>query len=263
MDVREFLGLQPTHNPNRWFLPIELGICGGSGSLYGGCGLAAAIVAMEAAAERPLVWANCQYLAHARPPAIMDLDVTLAVVGNAATQARVIGRVGDQEVLHAHGTLGQRELPLSGAWIGMPDVAPPADCKPRSMPHHIPGTLSSRLEQRVAEGEGLHLDIDDGRSALWCRLRDGSGWTLSAATLGILGDFVPSGVGLALGELTAGASLDNTIRVANLVETEWVLCDIRVDAVANGFGHGMVYLWAEDGSLLAMASQSIMVKLRD
>jgi len=41
---------------------------------------------------------------------------------------------------------------------------------------------------------------------------------------------------------------------------EWVLLDIRFEAIVNGFGHGVVHLWAEDGTLLATASQSTIVR---
>ena len=41
--------------------------------------------------------------------------------------------------------------------------------------------------------------------------------------------------------------------------TEWVLLDIRIQAVA-GFGHGVVHQWAEDGTLMATASQSTIVR---
>lgn len=54
--------------------------------------------------------------------------------------------------------------------------------------------------------------------------------------------------------------LDNTLRVARLVPTEWVLLDIRVYAIVNGFGHGVVHLWAHDGTLLESASQSAIVR---
>jgi acyl-CoA thioesterase len=47
------------------------------------------------------------------------------------------------------------------------------------------------------------------------------------------------------------------------VPTEWVLLDIRIHAVAHGFGHGVVHLWSEDGTLLATASQSTIVRLMD
>ena len=42
--------------------------------------------------------------------------------------------------------------------------------------------------------------------------------------------------------------------------TQWVLLDIRVHAVERGFGHGLVHMFAEDGTLLATASQSCIVR---
>jgi acyl-CoA thioesterase II len=39
-----------------------------------------------------------------------------------------------------------------------------------------------------------------------------------------------------------------------------VMLDIRVHAVDHGFGHGLVHLWAQDGTLLATASQSCIVR---
>ena len=36
---------------------------------------------------------------------------------------------------------------------------------------------------------------------------------------------------------------------------------MRVHAVADGFGHGLVHLWAEDGTLLGTASQSTIVRV--
>ena len=57
-----------------------------------------------------------------------------------------------------------------------------------------------------------------------------------------------------------GNSLDNTLRVAHRVPTDWILADIRVHAIADGFGHGLVHLWSEDGTLLGTASQSTIVR---
>ena len=65
---------------------------------------------------------------------------------------------------------------------------------------------------------------------------------LSAPSLAILGDYVPFGVAQALGQFVTGSSLDNTLRVCTLVPTDWVLIDVRVHAIANGFGHGRVEL---------------------
>src|SRR2546425_491965 len=77
-----------------------------------------------------------------------------------------------------------------------------------------------------------------------------------------LGDFLAPGVAQATGMPTRGRSLDNTLRVVELVPTEWVLLDTHVDVVANGFGHGRINLWAEDGTLMAIASQTVTVRRR-
>jgi acyl-CoA thioesterase len=50
------------------------------------------------------------------------------------------------------------------------------------------------------------------------------------------------------------------VRPSDVHPTEWVLADVRIQAVADGFGHGAVHLWAEDGTLLATASQSAIVR---
>jgi hypothetical protein len=70
-------------------------------------------------------------------------------------------------------------------------------------------------------------------------------------------------VGEALGIIGGGNSLDNTLRVAHLVPTEYVLLDIHVHTVQNGFGHGTVHMFAEDGTLMAIASQSCIVRKYD
>jgi len=262
MDAPQWLGLEPTHNPMRWILPITPGISTGHQFLFGGCGLGAAIAALEGSSGRPVVWATAQYLSYANPPSIMDIDVTIAVEGRQVTQARAVGRVGDREILTVNAALGERSVPVEGQWASPPDVPGPDDCGPR-MPR-FPGNQSmmDRLDMRLANAVGFDdmpgPGSPDGRSALWARIPDVL--EMSAATLAILGDYVPFGIGQALGELAGGNSLDNTIRIGRLVPTEWVLLDIRMHAVSRGFGHGDVHLWADDGTLLATASQSTIVR---
>ena len=86
---------------------------------------------------------------------------------------------------------------------------------------------------------------------------------VSGAALAILGDYVPMGIGQSLGRHAGGNSLDNTLRIVRIVPAEWVLLDIQVHAIGNGFGHGLVHLWAEDGTLLATASQSTIVRFHE
>jgi acyl-CoA thioesterase len=265
MHAQEFLGLKATHNPHRWYLPVERKLCVRQGFLFGGCGLAAAVTALEATAGRPLVWATAQYLSYARTPSVLDLDVIVPVAGRHTTQARAVGLVGDQEIFTVNAALGSRELAIAGQWAQFPDVPPPDQCpQPPDFPNSG-GTIHDQVELRVAEGRyGQHRDgtpSPHGRSALWVRLpRE---LDRSAAGLAIVADWVPSGIGQALGRWAGGNSLDNTLRILELVPTDWVLCDIHVHGIAKGFGHGRVHLWSEDGRLMATGSQSLIVRLHD
>ena len=111
----------------------------------------------------------------------------------------------------------------------------------------------------MATSDGWEGRPGGATSAFWIRVP--GHLEPSAATLAVIGDFVSGGVSQPLGVRTMGRSLDNTVRVAQLVPTEWVLCDIHIHALAHGFGQGLAYLWAQDGTLLATASQSISVRL--
>jgi acyl-CoA thioesterase len=253
MDARAWLGLEPTHNPNRWFLPVVAGLVTRGGFLFGGCGLGAAIEALEGTTGRPLIWATAQYLAFARPPEVLDIDVTVAAAGRYTTQARAVGHVADREILTVNAALGERPFAQQGQWARMPEVPPPGDCPEREFTWNREGSMAERIEQRWARPEQ-----GDGRCAVWTRMPELL--EPSAAALAVLGDFVPLGLGQTLeGPLTSN-SLDNTLRVATPVPTEWVLLDIRIDVVRRGFGHGQVYLWAADGTLMATASQSAIVR---
>ena len=133
----------------------------------------------------------------------------------------------------------------------------------RPLPPHHEGTIASRLDVRLANArppEALEGVPGDGRSALWIRLPD---VPCTASALAVVADFVPFGISQALGRRAGGNSLDNTLRMVRPSDrhaTDWVLADVRVQAVADGFGHGVVHLWAEDGTLLATASQSVVVR---
>jgi acyl-CoA thioesterase len=263
MDARSWLGLEPTHNPYRWVLPVTPAVSTHGGFLFGGCGLGAAIEALEGTTRRPVIWATAQYLSYASAPSVLDIDVTVAVSGRNTTQARAVGHVADREIFTVNAALGRRDAEAEGQWEAMPEVPPPADSPPRRVriPEDDRQTLMQRLETRIARGRDLaQLDgtHGDGSVVLWARLPEVL--DMSAAALGILGDYVPFGISQALGVMGGGNSLDNTLRVARVVPTKWVLLDIKVHAIHNGFGHGMVHLFAEDGTLMATASQSTIVR---
>lgn len=260
VDTAPFLGLEPGCDALHWRLPVVQALSTGGGFMFGGVGLGAAVAALEGSTGRSLAWATAQYLSFAKPPDVLDLVVTIAAEGNQTTQARVVASAGDREILTVNGALGSRAFDGGGEWAERPVVPDPDDCVPQEHRDRHEGTIHTRIETRLAMGRQRSL-LDGtpgtGRSALWARVPE---LDVSSALLGLLGDYVPFGVGQALGRHAGGRSLDNTIRVARLVPTDWVLLDVRVHAVAGGYGHGLVHLWATDGTLLGTASQTCAVR---
>jgi acyl-CoA thioesterase len=120
--------------------------------LFGGVGLASAIAAMERTTGRPVIWATAQYLSYARPPSVLDLDVRVPAAGKHNSQARVVGHVGDAEILTVNAALGRRPSELSHQWAACPDVPRPQDCAPAAHWRADGEGLHSRLEVRVAHG---------------------------------------------------------------------------------------------------------------
>jgi acyl-CoA thioesterase II len=261
MDTLTFLGLEPTDDPCRWLLPVRPPVCSSIGALFGGCGLAAGVEAMEQATGRPLIWATAQFLDYARPPEVLDVVVTESVRGHQMSQARATLTTDGREIVTVVGALGTRSLELSGAWAIRPDVPEPEDCPLRPTRRGYRGGIVERIESRVALGRpaGAFPGLPgDGRSALWLRLAD---LDPGAGLLAVIGDYVPFGISQATGQPVGGSSLDNTLRVVNAESAAgWILADIRLHAVDRGFAHGLVHLWSAGGRLLATAAQSAIVR---
>jgi len=262
-----FLDVRATHNPNRWTLEVTPGLCVGPPGklfLFGGVGLAACITAMEGTTGRPVIWAAAQYLSFARPGAIVDIDVEVPVSGRFNSQTRTKAHVGDAEVITASAALGARPDTLSAQWPAMPDVPPPQDCPPMQRQKRHPEELHDHIDLRVAKGrygEARRTGTlsEDGEVYLWARPRDGG--VINSGMLAIIADFIPSAVGNAIGQNAGGNSLDNTLRICHVVPTDWVLCDTRIDAVHGGFAHGRMRQFSQDGTLMAVASQSMIVRV--
>jgi acyl-CoA thioesterase-2 len=262
------IALQPTADPRRFQLRVTPQICVGHPDnlfMFGGAGLATGLAAIEAATGRPTVWAAAQYLSYARPDALLDVEVVVPVSGKYTSQGRVIVRHGDSEILTVNAALGARPDSPEAQWAQMPEVPAPADC-----PHMAydwvrrPDDLNASFEKRVAAGRFGAARSEggpsvDGVARLWVRPGDPAE-KVDRIMLAVMADFLPSGIGSAMGSAAGGNSLDNTIRFATSAVTEWVLVDIRIHAASQGFVHGRVHLFAQNGVLLATASQSVILR---
>lgn len=237
----------------------------GSDAVHGGALLATAAAALEATTERPLVWLNGQFLSHAGASATLDIDVDVLVAGHQTTQAAAAIRVGDAEVLRVSAALGSRPFPLGDAvWATPPpDVPPPDPASTRRLGPGPAGRIIDRHQIHLALGryfDELNGTPGPGRAALWSRVVDGPR-TLSAADLVVVSDFPILPMCDALGVRVFGNSLDDTVRiVARDVPAQWLLHDVTTEAAADGFVHSTTRLWADGTTLLAVASQTMVLR---
>ena len=265
MTARAFLGLQSTDDATRWRMPIAARVLTHAGAVQGGAAFAAAVEAMEAVTERPLVWASAQFLRHAGPSGTLDVDVSVEMSGRQTTQARARVHMDGTDVLSAWAALGARPYDGRGAWSSAPDVPSPGASGPPLFPPTGDGDITTHLDIRQAMGR-THAELDgrrgNGRWAAWCRRVDNAG-AIAAGDLAVIGDLSMLAFSDALGRRCTGNSLDNSLRIAGREGTGWVLLDVRVDAVHDGFGHAHAHLWSEEGSLLGISSQTLVLRDAD
>jgi len=261
--------LQATPDPLVWKLDVTDTICAGSINapfLFGGSGLGALIAAMAASSNQPPVWATAQYLSYVKPPVVADIRVSIESAGKHITQATAALFVEDRKVITASGALGKRATTAVGSWITAPNTAAPETYPKVNHRLGYPEGVEKSIELRLVSGrypvEGQEFDQpSDGRMLLWAR--PSSRQPITPDILAIIGDFVAAGSSHALGRFSAGNSLDNTIRFISAEPTDWVLCDIRIEAASAGFIHGSMFMFSQHGALMAIASTTLILRLPD
>ncbi len=250
MSNAPFYAPAATDDPNRFRLDVgSAHSVGPHGRMFmmGGVGLGSAVMALEAVTERPLIWATAQYLSFAQPDSQVDIEVDVRVAGNSTSQARVVSRVADREIITVNAALGARKGQPVVPYVTMSEVPPPEDCPIDDSYDAGPDDLHARIERRyVPSGQGEH----EGHAPMWIRWRDDEPAT--AGMIAILSDFLPGAIPVTRGS----SSLDNTLRIHTLETSSWYLLDARIHGLASGFFHGEAHVFTREGTLLATASQS-------
>lgn len=262
LDVAAFLGLQasPTEAGN-WQFEVAEHMCGGRRSIYGGCALAAGVIAAESATSRPAVWATCHFLGPAHVGETVQLEVHESSHGRAVSHVRVIATANGREVFICLISLGERDFPASGTWAEMPEVPPPDELPPRYiLESHRGGVREHLLERAVTSSPDGIIRSTNGRAQVWVTLPGGIAG--NAASLALIGDEVSTGSSAVIDPNAQAPSIDNTLRVVRPAQCDWVLADIELRAAANGFAHGIVNLWSPEGELLAIAEQTGVLRIR-
>ncbi|MEO7915362.1 MAG: thioesterase family protein [Novosphingobium sp.] len=233
--------------------------------LFGGTAFAACIGAMEQTLNLPVNFASAQFIAFAQPHDELTLSVELLADGKSTKQARVSIRKDDGLILTAQAALGRRASSIVQQSTAVPDVPAPLDCPSASMARLLSSNINNLFEVRLARGRLPGAEPWNGPAPgpilFWVRARDGT--PLSREALAIFGDFFSIGISAAIGRNASGNSLDNHIRFIAPPDGEWLLCMIEIEAVRDGIVHGNMRQFGQDGQLFAIASQSMILRVRE
>jgi acyl-CoA thioesterase II len=240
-------------------LPVLERLCNPHGILYGGTGVSAATVVAEHLLDRPLTWITVQFVQNATPGEVLHVRASVLAGGRRSAQVRVEGHVGDRLVFTALGAHSDRPASDARSW-GSPPAAPPREtCIPFALPvdrRTTPSFLDA-LERLVPPTGN---DVADGHLAMWVRVPEWHG--PSAARLGYVADVVPVAIFMAADRAPGASSLDNTVRIIDdeLPDGGWMLFDVEAEGLSRSIGHGRVRIWSDDGRLLAIGSQSAIMR---
>jgi acyl-CoA thioesterase len=253
-------GIQPVaRSPGAFDFPVTLAWCSET-HLFGGASFGAVVEALEQASAKPLLGASIQFLERGRLDTTLRIATRLLAEGKAVAQAQAEARVAnaseDSLIIAVSATLGT--MGRSAATPAPFPTVPKADGLPvRKYLRALPGSITDTQDIRF-------VGVDGHRVRLWSRLAQGEG-PLSAAILAMLSDQVSGAAGFVMGvEKWWGLTLDGNLRIASDLGVrgarDWVLLDIRFDALNETFGHGAMEMWAEDGTLLAVAAQTVRMR---
>jgi len=212
----------------------------------GGAAMATACDALERAMAKPLLWATTQFLNHGMLGEHFDIEVEAVSGGRRVVQAMAILRRGDRIIQRTLAALGAREGEPDRQFINAPKIASP-DNGPRKKDDAFghASNLIGQFDRRTALE-----DNDAGLEYMWIRPK--FDFVVDVPLLVLVSDFFLGAHKRSRG----GTSLDNTFRLCRLAQTDWILCATHIASFTSGAMQGAQYLFAEDGTLLAIASQT-------
>lgn len=223
--------------------------------LSGGSTLAIAIGALEITAHRPLIQAHVQFVAAPLCGSEFHVRIDTLRSGKSIAVARCTVFTENGDAAYVSASLGQRNDLGTFPWAMMPEVPAPDDCPPVPFIRKDPDDLHSYLDIRLA------LDPRNdpkGHVCFWVKTPPNS--NLTTAFVALIADYLPESIRMNTGQPFGASSLDNMVRIASLTQCDWLLCNIHLDAIASGLFHGHMEIFADDGTLVAVASQSSVVQ---
>jgi acyl-CoA thioesterase II len=249
----------PVRSAAGWTMVADRSLClgpPGGKHMSGGSCLAALVHVLEEETGRPLVHANAQFIGAPRLAEMSSIEVSVLRGGRSVTLASAAISSKEALCVTATASLGTAAPAPEAQWRRAPDVPPPEACQPVPFVRADPGDLHTQLDMRLAVDERAN---PQGYMRFWVRSPEEQ--PVTAAFFCLIADYLPEAIHLNIGSPAGAVSLDNTIRIMPRRRSKWILCDTQLAALSAGFFHGTMSLFADDGTLLALASQSGVVRM--
>ena len=260
MEIKDFLNLRIDKATSTANMPVAAENCTALGFLYGGAALASAIESMEQLTERPTILATCQFNNFAKVGGDLSFKVEESVRGHNVCHASLRANIGEVPAFKVLASFGERSIETQAQFVEMPYLDSPENC-----PAFGSGRIKTdkpcidrRIEFKVARGSLRKDKAVEGQMALWARVPELN--RISSASIALMADYLPVSAGSLLGRAAGGNSLDNSLRILKVEQSEWLLCDCELRGIQNGFGHATMNVWSQSGALLAVASQSFIFR---
>ena len=106
--TKEFLGLTDQAGDTLSLVMAERHLGGGSGSLFGGVGVAAGLIGLEAVSGQSPVYMTCQFASTAMPPAELIFVTEILAKGRTVSQGRITATRDGNTILALVGATGNR-----------------------------------------------------------------------------------------------------------------------------------------------------------
>jgi acyl-CoA thioesterase II len=224
--------------------------------LSGGSSIASVVRVLEAVTKRSLINANAQFFGSPKVDQTFEIAILKQIAGKSITQALGCVRVGDRDLVLVTASLGKRDDAGCFVWEQAPVVPTPEQCPRVPFVRQEEGDLHTHLDMRLALDPRAN---PQGRAIFW--VRTDSTDPVTSAFLCQIADYLPEAIHMNMGRPAGAVSLDNVVRMLGRATTPWLLCDIQLGAISDGLFHGRMAIFAQDGTALALASQSGVVRL--
>lgn len=226
--------------------------------MSGGACVGAAVFALEAHTDRPLIQLSAQFLSAPPNGTTATLSVATIKSGRSITQATSKLEADGVASVNVLGTFGSRDPSIDRQWQPVLDVEPPDNCPRLAFIREDEQDLHTHLDIRQVS---RHEQTAQGSLVFWVRSPKEVSSCAVAPFLAVIADYLPEAIHKSIGSPAGATSLDNQLRVLSRDLTQWTLCQVSLAGIAHGVCHGRISLYNQSGDLLAMGEQSAVVIL--